>query len=89
MSDIDVIKDTSLLEPQQGFGNALARHRRYAEKLNALAPGSRLRILTLSSALNPERKYIEGSRLMIRGTRSLSRFSFVYDIRRIVIGMAK
>ena len=52
-------KDTSLLASQQGFGNALARHRRYAEKLNALAPGSQLRILTLSSALNPERKYME------------------------------
>lgn len=77
-------KDTSLLAPQQGFGNALARHRRYAEKLNALAPGSQLRILTLSSALSPERKYMEGSRLLIRGTRSLSRVSFVCDIRRIV-----
>ncbi|MEL7357728.1 MAG: glycosyltransferase family 4 protein [Cyanobacteria bacterium J06560_6] len=83
-------KDSTLLSDRAGFGDTLARHIVYAERLQAERPGSELRILTYSKKGAESQKLSPVKGLEIYGTQSRHRLFFGLDalacLRQVLAG---
>lgn len=77
-------KDPSLLSNQSGFGDTLQRHIYYAERLGEYAPGSDLRIVTLSRKGSFQKALAPAVNLKIYGTSSVHRVFYVLDSLRVL-----